>query len=65
MTDNWRGSEITVERAITIIIAASAVGGAFGYLFTVHLVGSVVEAVWLTSVLFTVGGLSLWSIVQS
>lgn len=68
MSNNWSEAEITVEHAVTIVILASAVGGAFGYLFTVHLIesfASELEAVWLTTVLFAALALYLWGTLRS
>lgn len=59
---------IAVDTAAAIIVFMSAIGGAFGYLFTVHLVGSFaseLEAVWITTVLFAVAGVYLGGLRQS
>jgi hypothetical protein len=63
MHNGWSELEITVEHAVTVVVLASAVGGAFGYLFTVHLLDGVateLESTWLTTVVFAVVGLYLW-----
>jgi len=61
-------TNIAVNHAVSIVIFASAIGGAVGYLFTVHLLESVaseLEAVWLTTVLFAAVGLYLWGYLRS
>lgn len=68
MSNNRNEAEITVDHAVTIVILASAIGGGFGYLFTVHLVesfASELEAVWLTTVLFACFALYLWGTLRS
>jgi high-affinity Fe2+/Pb2+ permease len=67
MSDTQSGPRIDVNTAVSIVIFASAVGGAFGYLFTVHLIesfASELEAVWLTTVIFIVAGLYLWGYLR-
>lgn len=68
MGDTGSGIEISVTNAASVVLVASAVGGTFGYLFTVHLVESFateLEAVWLTTVVFAVGSLYLWGALRS
>jgi hypothetical protein len=68
MSDTQGTPRIGVDTAVSIVVFASAVGGAFGYLFTVHLVeafASELEAVWLTTVVFAVVGLYLWGYLRS
>jgi hypothetical protein len=59
---------IPVDHAVSIIVLTSAIGGAVGYLFTIHLVesfASELEAVWLTTVIFSSSSLYIWAIFQS
>ncbi len=68
MSPDWDGTTISVNHAVAIVVLASAIGGAVGYLFTIHLIesfASELEAVWLTSVLFASGGLYLWGAFRS
>lgn len=63
MSQESDGTTIPVNHAVSIVVLASAIGGAVGYLFTVHLVASFaseLEAVWLTTVVFASAGLYLW-----
>ena len=65
MSQNLDGTTIPVNHAVSIVVLASAIGGAVGYLFTVHLVASFaseLEAVWLTTVVFASAGLYLWGV---
>ncbi|MFB1062481.1 hypothetical protein [Natrinema sp. H-ect4] len=67
MSANQCEEKIDVNNAVSIVILASALGGAFGYLFTVHLIesfASELEAVWLTTVIFAVIGLYLWNYLR-
>lgn len=65
MTYNWSESEISVQSAIIVVLLTSVAGYTFGFLFTVHLVSSLAEAVWLTTVLFALIGLHLWGARRS
>jgi hypothetical protein len=68
MADAQGVTTIPVNYAVSIVVSAGAVGGAFGYLFTVHLVepfASEIEAVWLTTVSFAAVGLYLWGFLRS
>ncbi|MFC6888153.1 hypothetical protein [Halorubrum trueperi] len=68
MSQDEDGTPIPVNHAVSIVVLASGIGGAVGYLFTVHLVesfASELEAVWLTTVVFASGGLYLWSALRS
>jgi len=59
---------IAVDEAVAVVVLASALGGAIGYLFTVHLlapVASELEAVWLTTVVFAAVGLYLLGALRS
>jgi hypothetical protein len=63
MSQDWDETKVPVNHAVSIVVLASAIGGAVGYLFTVHLVesfASELEAVWLTTVVFASVGLYLW-----
>jgi len=51
MTYNWSETETSVQHAVIIVLLTSIAGYAFGFLFTIHLVSSLAEAVWLTTVL--------------
>jgi len=67
MSSSQSEVKIDVNDAASIVVFAGAIGGAFGYLFTVHLVesfASELEAVWLTTVTFAVVGLYLWSYLR-
>jgi hypothetical protein len=55
-------SEISLLNAVSIVIATAPFGALFGFLFTVHVVSEETTAVWLTTVIFTVLGLILWSV---
>ena len=62
------GTTIPVNHAVSIVVLASAIGGAVGYLFTIHLIesfASELEAVWLTTVVFASAGLYLWAAFRS
>ena len=58
-------AEVSVGSAVSIVLLASVCGYVFGLLFTVHLIVSLAEAVWTTTVLFAVIGLSLWGAHRS
>ena len=62
MRRDWAEMTIPVTHAVSIVVLASAIGGAVGYLFTIHLIesfASELEAVWLTTVVFASAGLYL------
>ena len=62
MSQDWDETRIPVNHAVSIVVLASAIGGAVGYLFTIHLIesfASELEAVWLTTVVFASAGLYL------
>ncbi|WP_066412589.1 hypothetical protein [Halorubrum aethiopicum] len=68
MADAQGATTVPVNHAVSIVVSAGAVGGAFGYLFTVHLVepfASEMEAVWLTTVAFAAVGVYLWGALRS
>ncbi|MFC5277428.1 hypothetical protein ACFPM1_01405 [Halorubrum rubrum] len=68
MSDARDGRTIPVNHAVSVVVSAGAVGGAVGYLFTVHLLepaASELEAVWLTTVAFAVVGLYVWGFLRS
>ena len=54
-------SEISVVEAVSIVIIAGPFGGIFGGSFTAHLVDEETTAIWLTTVVFAVLGLVVWS----
>lgn len=60
-----RFDDLPVNSAALVVLLSAAIGYAFGWLFTVHLVSDEVEAVWATTVLFVIVGLYFWSYVQS
>ena len=68
MSQDWDETRIPVNHAVSIVVLASAIGGAVGYLFTIHLIesfASELEAVWLTTVVFASAGLYLWDAFRS
>jgi hypothetical protein len=68
MSVTWKEAAIKVRHAVPLVVVASAIGGAFGYLFTVHLVesfASEMEAVWITTVVFAVAALYIWAALRS
>jgi hypothetical protein len=65
MGTTWSETELPVNDAVAVVLLASAVGGAVGHLFTVHLVASELEAVWLTTVSFAAVALYATAAVRS
>ncbi len=65
MNYDWSEADVSVQNAVSVVLLASVGGYLFGWLFTVHLVPSLAEAVWITTVLFAVIGLSLWGAFRS
>ncbi|WP_265112257.1 hypothetical protein [Halosolutus halophilus] len=55
-------SEISLLNAVSIVIATAPFGSLFGFFFTTHFVSEETTAVWLTSTLFAVLALIIWSI---
>ena len=65
MNYNWSETELSVQNAVIVVLLTSIAGYTFGFLITVHLVSSLAEAVWVTTVLFTLIGLNLWGARRS
>jgi len=65
MNYDWSKTEISVQHAVIVVLLTSIAGYTIGFLFTVHLVSSLAEAVWLTTLLFALIGLTLWGAHRS
>jgi hypothetical protein len=55
-------SQVPAGYAISIVIISGPLGGIFGGSFTTHVVSSETMAVWLTTVVIAVFGLSLLAV---
>ena len=62
---DWTETTVSVYHAVLIVLLASVVGYTVGFLFTVHFVPTLAEAVWLTTVSLVVIGLFLWGARRS
>lgn len=65
MGTTWSETELPANDAVAVVVLASAVGGAVGHLFIVHLVASELEAMWLTTVSFAAVALYATAAVRS
>jgi hypothetical protein len=60
MNYNWSETKISMRNAVIVVLLMSIAGYTLGFLFNVHLVFSLAEVVWVTTVLFKLIGLNLW-----
>lgn len=61
----WADAEVSANAAVSIVLFTAVIGYGIGLLFTVHVVSDPTAAVWATTVVAGVVGISLWAFVRS